>query len=459
VNIDTACKAADVDCELRIIVDFYDEARELAGKRCPYKGDRSARLRELLDERTYADAVEILDSLECKYRVINYIESNDAREVDEHIHQVGISKTRNVFYVNLTVRRPQRADFTVSIAPRPHSDYDLHKSRVDDFERELDPGDDGKLTRAAKNPGVLTVLVNESATGRAMKNILIELVRNPKGQDARRIAAVETDELAAATFTITDMDWVGDLEVNVRIKRKRNQADFVEETLRGWITVPVVERSANEQTTMSGRDFRRKDGVWTRADFKKERLEAEAKALKELALWKEAQSCRTAAASGIASDDLVKRCWEQGIVVVRSSSGGTSTGDGRASLVSAVGYIVNALGLAQAKIAAAGVPGNRAVLGSALLGPPAASSAAGGVGAVSLIPGSTLGIGGNLIGDASSGLVSKVKGISLADANGIISDNGSGFISDHGAGLIGLDGGTLIGLDGGTLIGLDGGTR
>ena len=450
-RVDPTCpKGTDLPCRLEVAVYYYDESLDLKGSTCPY-GDKS--LPKLVEEMTYVDAVDFLEERDCRYRITNYAESKD--DGDERIYDASVSRDRKKrgrpYWVNLIVFRPIRSDFTVSIAPRPYSDYSENKGRVDDFEKELDLGKDGKLTFSTKNPGVIHVIVQENFTARPVSNVKIELVKNPAGrpQDSSVIGSSETNNSAAVTFTFP-VNWTGDLEVNVRIKAKRNSQDLVDETMRGWITIPVVERPANKRiATQSGRYFKNENGQWKRVSLFAESMKAFADALKSLNKWPAATggACASAVNTDANTQRAVNTCWKQGVAVTKTSNGGTTVGEGLAGERSLPGFIVRSGGLADAPIPVSIVPDNKAVLGAGLISDKSGGLISNGVPIVNLSPNSFISEqGGAFRADAGSGLISNIGGVSLISNKGggilsqnearLISDRGATLISDKGAGLI-----------------------
>lgn len=438
---------ADVPCRLYLEVRYYDQSEDLKGSSCPYshRDPDSPRLTQLLVERTYQDAVEILRARRCRFRIVNYVESKS--DTEERIQNASVSSVRRkgerVYFVNLIVRRPSRSDFTVSIAPRPYSDYEANQGRADDFERELDPGVDGRLTYSKRNPGVIHVVISENFSGRFIRNVLIELVKNPAGRprEASVLGSSRTDSAGAVTFTFP-VDWTGELEVNVRVQAKRTTEDLVEDTMRGWVTIPVVERPGNKRlTTQSGRSFKFEGGRWKRVNEFVEAMKAFGAALRDMTDWSAAidGACENALASDANSQRAVNSCWKNGIAVVKSSSGGTTLGSGRAETVDVLGYVARQDGLMEATIAASVVPSTKSVLGAAILTDAGSGLLAQGVPVLNLSRDAVMtSTGTSLVADGGSGLVGKVKGVSLIGdgASGLIHDAGSGFISENGGALI-----------------------
>lgn len=473
VQVADACfEGTGLPCRIEIEVKYYDESKDLAGENCPYRDnektkdrDEKKELQQILRGLTYTDAVTILNANDCRFRIIKYQESSTHQ--DEGILRAIVSrdKTRRSrpFFVDLTVRRPARSDFTVSIGPRPYDDYKNNSNRVDDFENELDLGKDGKLTYSTKNKGVVHVMINENFSGRFVKNVKIELVKNPagRGQDAASVlGSSETDNAAAVTFTVP-VDWTGDLQVNARVRAKRNSDDLVEEAMQGWITIPVIERPANKPiVTQSGRYFRQKNGRWERVDLFVEAMKAFSDALKDLNKWPASidGACETALKDPN-TQRAINNCWKNDVAIMKTSSGGTTVGDGRADTVSAPGYVVADGGLIDARIPASVVPGNKAVIGAGIISDKGSGLMASGIPLLNLSSNAIINENGlNVVSDAGAGLLGKVKGVTLISnkGGGIISDKGAGLISDKGVGIISDKSGGLLPITG--LVGPDGGT-
>lgn len=430
VTVDPLCPpGTEHECALTVRVVYYDAAADV-GSRCPYRR-RNARkeLLGLLTERTYADAVRILKGIRCRFRVVKYVNSGTDR--DDRIHRAGVSRgPKRRRYVNLVVRRAMRSDFTLSIAPRPYSDYESNPGRTGGFDRELDLGSDGRLTSSKKNPGVIHVIVNEDLTGRAARRVRVELVKNPRRRrEAGVIARSRTGDGAGATFSFP-LDWIGRLEVNVQVKAKRNSPDLVEETLSGWLTIPVVNRRERRLVTQSGRAFVRRGGLWRLAERgPSDAVAPLADALGRLNAWAPETSAVCAGALG-GSDDrrAVNACWKSGIAAVRASSGGTTRGSELALTADLPGYLVRNGGLVEATVPTAGVPGDGAVLGAAVLGPRAASLVSGGIPALSLSPATDLmRPGPSLAVNGRSGLIAKAGGVAFLD--GLVARDGLSLIS------------------------------
>jgi hypothetical protein len=426
VTVDPICPPdTDAECALTIRVSYYDALADF-GDRCPYRDARKTRLNEkkafahLLRERTYTEAIQALARAHCRYRIVKYV--NSGTDADDRIHRARVS--RGPKRVDLVVRRAMRSDFTLSVTSRPHSDYDDNPGELSRFDKELDLGSDGKLTFSKKNDGVIHVIVNENLTGRAMRNATIELLKSPgRSRDAEVIATSKTDDKGSATFSFP-VDWTGSLEVNVQVAAKRRSPDLVEEALSGWVTIPLVKRTAPRLVTQSGRAFQRRDGEWQLTnDEPDEALEPLAQALAQLNGWDAEISaiCDEALATG-ESRRAVLECWRSGVAVARASSGGATTGAELAPTAEANGYLVRNGGLVEATVSAAAVPGDSAVLGAAVPGPRATSLIDGGIPALNLSPATDLTEPGPSLEVNASGLIGKVGGVPFL--GGLLSRDG-----------------------------------
>ena len=446
-------KGATIPCQLELNVDYYDQSDDIKGSRCPYdhRSDNAKKLRQALKARTYDQAVAMLKERNCNFRIVNYRESKSAlveqitdANMDSVRRREG-GETKRVYFVSLVVERPVRSDFSLSLTSRPYEDYEQNTGRIDEFDRELDLGKDGKLTYSTRNKGVLHVIVQENFSGRFIRNVRIELVKNPAGrpQDAKVIASSETDRVAATTFTFP-VDWTGDLEVNVRVRSRRTSEDLVEDTMHGWATVPVVERPGNKAfATQSGRYFKQEaNGLWRRTELWVESLKNMVDAMKQVnGRWGSADDeCEAALANDANTQRAINTCWKAGIAVTRTTSGGTTTGDGLARVLSAPGYTVENGRLVDTTIPAAVVPGTTSVVGAAIISDKGAGLLENGAPVVSLTDGGSL-ISKNsaaILSDAMAGLVTKVEGVSLIGnkGGGILSQNGLNIIARDGAGII-----------------------
>ena len=453
-------KDAAIPCRLEFSVHYYDQADDIKGSKCPYlpRDKNSQKLMRLLRDRTYQDALEILKDHNCRFRIVNYVENPGV--IEESIRGATVSFTtrkkssgggkERVYFVNLVVDRPIRSDFTVSVLPRPYDDYKNNPGRVDDFERELDLGTDGKLTFASKNPGVVHVIPNENFTARYIKRLTIELVKNPAGrpQDASILASSTTDNAGGVTFTFP-VNWTGDLEINIRAQGKRTNEDLVEDTMRGWATIPVVERNASKPlATRSGRYFRFKSGRWTRVDLFVEAMKGFADALRDLNGWTgaEADACRAAVRNDLNSQRAVNTCWKNDIAVTATTNGGTTTGLDRAQAVNAQGFTVQDGRLVQASIPASVVPGTTSVVGAGILSENGTNLISNGVPLINLNGGNILSENGvNITADGRSPAVI-LEGAKILSQNGtnILSENGTNILSQNGMNLISNKGGGII---------------
>ena len=442
VTVDPICPPdSEAECTLTVRVAYYDALADL-GTDCPYTDRRKTRLNEkrvfarLLRERTYSEAIRALERAHCRYRIIKYV--NSGTDADDRIHRARMSRgPKRRRFVDLVVRRALRSDFTVSIAPRPYSDFESNPSQLARFDQELDLGSDGRLTFSKKNRGVIHVIVNENLTGRAVRNARIELVRNTsRRRQAKVIARSSTDSAGGATFSFP-VDWAGRLEVNVQVKAKRKSPDLVEEVLSGWVTIPVVRRKEARLVTQSGRAFQRRDGEWQLADVSTSALSLFTGALSQLNKW--APETSAVCADALLGDDsrrAVNECWKSGVAVTRTSSGGTTTGAGLAATGDAPGYLARSGGLVEATVGVAAVPGDAAVLGAAVVGPRAASLIAAGIPALNLSPATNLTEpGSSLEVNAGSGLIRKVSGVSFLD--GLVSRDGLPLIAREAQGKVG----------------------
>ncbi len=433
VTVDPTCPPKSEDpCTLTVRVAYYDAAADF-GKSCPY---RSRAFGRLLKERTYSEATRVLAHAHCRYRIVKYV--NSGTDSDDRIHRARASRgPKRRRYIDLVVRRALRSDFTLSVTPRPYSDYTNDPDRIDRFDRELDLGSDGKLTFSKKNHGVIHVIVNENLTGRAVKNVAVELVKNShRRRDAKVIATSRTDAAGGATFSFP-VDWTGRLEANVRVTAKRKSPDLVEETLSGWVTIPVVKRKDARLVTQSGRAFERRNGRWRLADTPESALAPLADALGKLNLWEPDTSAVCAdALSDSGQGRAVHECWKSGVAVARASSGGTTTGEGLAVTGDVPGYLVRNRGLVEATVAAAAVPGDGAVLGAAVLGGRAAGLVSDGVPALNLSPAADLTPPGpSLDVDGRSRLIGKVGGVAFLD--GLTARDGLPLIARAALGMVG----------------------
>jgi hypothetical protein len=251
------------------------------------------------------------------------------------------------------------------------------------------------------------------------------------------IARSKTDGAGGATFSFP-VDWTGKLEVNVQVEARRKSPDQVEETLSGWVTIPVVKRKAPRLVTQSGRAFQRRNGQWRLTEKEPdEALAPLAQALDRLNGWAPeiGAVCDEALATG-ESRRAVLECWRDGVAVARASSGGTTTGTGLAATAVAPGYVARNGGLVEATVPVAAVPGDAAVFGAAVVGPRAASLVAAGIPALSLSPATDLTEPGPSLGvNARSGLIGKVSGAPFLD--GLASREGLSLIASAALGKVG----------------------
>ena len=443
VTVDPICPAeGEHKCALAVRVAYYDATADF-GRRCPYRNRSFARL---LRERTYTEAIRALKRGHCRYRVVKYV--NSGTDNDDRVHRARFSRgPKRRRYVDLVVRRAMRSDFTLSVTPRPYSDY--RPAELERFDQELDLGSDGRLTFSKKNRGVIHVIVNENLTGRAVEGVTIELVKNSARQrDAEVLARERSDAAGGATFSFP-VNWTGRLEVNVRVAAKRKSPDLAEEAMSGWVTIPVVKRKDARLVTQSGRAFERRDGHWRLTEESQSALAQHADALRQLNLWE--PDTGAVCADALTDSDTrraVHECWKSGIAVARASSGGTTMGEGLAAIADAPGYLVRNRGLVEATVAVAGVPGDAAVLGAAVLGPRAASLVSDGVPALNLSAGANLTPPGpSLKADGRSGLIGKVgsvaflKGLTARDGLPLVASEKLLEVGDRRAGLQPIRGG------------------
>jgi hypothetical protein len=104
-------------------------------------------------------------------------------------------------------------------------------------------------------------------------------------------------------------------------------------------------------------------------------------------------------------------------------------GEGLAATADAPGYLVRNEGLVEATVAVAGVPGDAAGLGAAVLGPRAASLVSDGVPALNLSPSTNLTPPGPSldVNGRSPGLIGKVGAVAFLD--GLIARDGLSLVA------------------------------